>query len=85
MAHSYKNIVITPNTGAKTSASPSFGYTSSVAGVEIYNAANSVDFELPEQYFTDLVAEICALAGVNMRDNDVYQYGATETTKDESR
>lgn len=76
---------ITPNTGAKTSASPSFGYTSSVAGVEIYNAANSVDFELPEQYFTDLVAEICALAGVNMRDNDVYQYGATETTKDESR
>jgi hypothetical protein len=76
---------ITPNTGAKTSSSPSFGYTSSVAGVETYNAANSVDFELPEQYFTDLVAEICALAGVNMRDNDVYQYGATETTKDESR
>ena len=76
---------ITPNTGAKTSASPKFGYTSTVAGVEIYSAANSVDFELPEQYFTDLVAEICALAGVNMRDTDVYNYGATETTKDESR
>lgn len=76
---------ITPTTGAKTSASPKFGYTSSVAGVEIYSAANSVDFELPEQYFTDLVAEVCALAGVNMRDTDVYNYGASETTKDESR
>lgn len=76
---------IVPDTGAKTSSSPSFGYTSSVAGVETYNSANSVDFELPEQYFTDLVAEVCALAGVNMRDTDVYNYGASETTKDESR
>jgi len=76
---------ITPTTGAKTSASPKFGYTSSVAGVEIYSAANSVDFELPEQYFTELVNEICTLAGVNMRDTDVYNYGASETAKDESR
>ena len=75
----------TPNTGAKTTAAPVFGYTSSVAGVETYNVANSVDFELPEQYFTDLVNEICVLAGVNLRDTDVYTYGATETTKDESR
>jgi hypothetical protein len=76
---------IVPNTGAKTTAAPNFGYTSSVAGVETYLAANSVDFELPEQYFTELVNEICTLIGVNLRDSDVYNYGATETTKDESR
>jgi len=76
---------ILPDTGAKTPLSPKFGYTSSVAGVETYSSANSVDFELPEQYFTELVAEICTLAGVNLRDSDVYNYGATETTKDESR
>jgi hypothetical protein len=74
---------ILPDTGAKTALSPKFGYTSSVAGVETYSSANSVDFELPEQYFTELVAEICTLAGVNLRDSDVYNYGATETTKDE--
>jgi hypothetical protein len=74
---------IVPNTGAKTAASPSFGYTSTVAGVETYNSANSVDFELPEHYFTELVNEVCVLAGVNLRDSDVYNYGSTETTKDE--
>jgi hypothetical protein len=56
-----------------------------VAGVEIYSSANSVDFELPEQYFTELVNEILTLAGVNLRDSDVYNYGSSETTKDESR
>jgi hypothetical protein len=76
---------VLPDTGAKTSLSPKFGYTSSVAGVEIYSSANSVDFELPEQYFTELVNEILTLAGVNLRDSDVYNYGSSETTKDESR
>ncbi len=76
---------VLPDTGAKTSLSPKFGYTSSVAGVEIYSSANSVDFELPEQYFTEIVNEILTLAGVNLRDSDVYNYGSSETTKDESR
>lgn len=76
---------INPTTGAKTSASPKFGYTSSVAGVEIYSAANSVDFELPEQYFADLVEEIAVLIGVNLRDADVYNYGSTEVTQEENR
>ena len=74
---------IVPTTGAKSTSSPSFGYTSSVAGVEIYSAANSIDFELPEHYFTEIVNEICALAGVNLRDKDVYTYGSNEATKDE--
>lgn len=76
---------VVPTTGAKTSASPKYGYTSAVAGVELYSAANSVDFELPEQYFADLVQEILVLVGVNLRDQDVFTYGQQEVIKDESK
>lgn len=64
---------LNPSTGAKTTTMPRFGYTV-VAGKEIYSAANSVDFELPEHYFADLVVEIAKLIGVNLRDTDVYAY-----------
>jgi len=76
---------IVPTTGAKTTASPKFGYSSSVAGVELYLAANSVDFELPEQYFGELVNEIALLIGVNLRDANVYNYSNSEITKQENR
>ena len=76
---------IVPTTGAKTTSAPSYGYTSAVPGVELYSAANSVDFELPEQYFTELVSEILTLVGVNLRDTDVYNYGSSETAKDEAQ
>jgi|TARA_R110000782_G_scaffold2113_3_gene8348 hypothetical protein len=76
---------IVPTTGLKTSASPKFGYSSSVAGVELYLAANSVDFELPEQYFGELVNEVALLIGVNLRDANVYNYSNSEVTKQENR
>jgi len=76
---------IVPTTGAKTTAAPTYGYTSVVPGVELYSAANSVDFELPEQYFTEIVTEILMLVGVNLRDNDVYNYASSETAKDEAQ
>jgi hypothetical protein len=76
---------IVPTTGAKTTSAPTYGYTSVVPGVELYSAANSVDFELPEQLFTEIVTEILTLVGVNLRDKDVYDYGSTETAKDESK
>jgi hypothetical protein len=75
---------IVPTTGAKTTASPKYGYSTAVAGVELYSAANSVDFELPEQYFADLVQEILVLVGVNLRDQDVFVYGQQEVTKEEN-
>jgi hypothetical protein len=76
---------IVPTTGAKTTSAPTYGYTSAVPGVELYSAANSVDFELPEQLFAEIVTEILTLVGVNLRDNDVFNYGATETAKDEAK
>jgi hypothetical protein len=69
---------LNPVTGTKTTTMPRFGYTV-VAGKEIYSAANSVDFELPEHYFADLVVEIAKLIGVNLRDTDVYAYANQET------
>jgi hypothetical protein len=56
---------------------PKFGYTV-VAGKEVYSAANSVDFELPEHYFAEIVVEIAKLIGVNLRDQDVYAYSVNE-------
>lgn len=69
---------LVPSSGAKTVAMPRFGYTV-VAGKELYSATNSVDFELPEHYFADLVVEIAKLIGVNLRDTDVYAYAERET------
>jgi len=69
---------LVPSTGARTTSSPRFGYTV-VAGKEVYDATNSVDFELPEHYFAELVVEIAKLIGVNLRDTDVYAYANQES------
>ena len=69
---------LVPSTGARTTSSPRFGYTV-VAGKEVYDATNSVDFELPEHYFAELVVETAKLIGVNLRDTDVYTYAKQET------
>jgi hypothetical protein len=69
---------LVPSTGARTTSSPRFGYTV-VAGKEVYDATNSVDFELPEHYFAELVVETAKLIGVNLRDTDVYAYAKQET------
>jgi|TARA_R110000822_G_C15333505_1_gene494866 hypothetical protein len=75
---------IVPTTNGKTTASPKYGYTSTIPGVELYSAPNSVDFELPEQYFADLVQEVLMLVGVNLRDADVFNYAQLEVTKEEN-
>jgi hypothetical protein len=68
---------LNPSTGARTASQPRFGYTV-VAGKEVYSAANSVDFELPEHYFAELVVEVAKMIGVNLRDQDVYAYAQAE-------
>lgn len=76
---------VNPTTGAKTSSQPSFGYSTAVAGVEIYSPSSSVDFELPEHYFVDLVVEIAQLIGINLRDADVVNYASVEKQKEENK
>ncbi len=59
---------------------PKFGFTV-VNNKEVYNAATSIDFELPEHYTDRLVFEMAKMIGVNLRDNSVYTYANNETTK----
>jgi hypothetical protein len=54
-------------------SNPRFGYT--LTGTkEIYAAASSVDFELPDRYVPVLVLEIAKMIGVNLSDADIYNY-----------
>lgn len=68
---------INPSTGARTAATPKFGYTLS-NGIESYSASNSVDFELPDHYEAELIVEIAKLIGVNLKDADVANYAISE-------
>lgn len=72
---------VSPLTGAKTPSLPSFGYTVATNGAEVYDVNTSVDFELPNHYVPQLVLEIAKMIGVNLRQADLYQYGATEQQK----
>ena len=47
----------------------------------LYNSATSVNFELHESEETELVIKILALAGVIIRDNNVYAVASGEDTK----
>ena len=68
---------IVPNTGAKSVSLPSYQYNTS-SGVHVFDAANSIDFELPDHYVPELVVELAKLIGINLRDKDVFQYGQAE-------
>jgi len=76
---------INPATGVKVASQPSFGYSSAVPGVELYSPSSSVDFELSETHFVDLVIEIAQLIGINLRDADVVSYASSSIAKEESK
>jgi hypothetical protein len=48
-------------------------------GLVVPNLQLSRNFDLPEHYTTEVVAEICQLIGVSLRDNVLMQYGTMET------
>jgi hypothetical protein len=60
--------------GAKTPSQPQFNYTT-VAGDEVYNAATSIDFELPKDREEELVVELATMIGTALRDAAVMSYG----------
>ena len=69
-----------PTTNARTVSLPKFGFDTR-NGKESYKPAESVDFELPEHYTSELVFEMGKLVGVNLRDADVYNYSNAESQK----
>jgi len=66
--------------GVRTAAYPRFGFTV-LNNKEAYDNATSVDFELPEHYTADIVAEMATLIGINLRDPNVYAYGTQGQAK----
>lgn len=56
---------------------PIWAYTV-VDGEPVYDAANSVDFELPPDMLDLLVVSICEYMGVNVKRGDMVQYSMTK-------
>tara|TARA_Y100001938_G_scaffold135085_1_gene196338 strand:+ start:206 stop:907 length:702 start_codon:yes stop_codon:yes gene_type:complete len=52
-----------------------------VSGANLYNSNESIDFELHPSEETKLVFKILQLAGVSMKDNNLYQIGSAEDNK----
>jgi len=69
-----------PTSNARTVSLPKFGFDT-LNGKESYVPGDSVDFELPEHYTSELVFEMGKLVGVNLRDADVYNYSNAESQK----
>ena len=59
---------------------PRFGYTV-VSNKEIYDASSSVDFELPEHFIPQLIAELAKMIGVNIKDSDIFSYATSEQSR----
>jgi hypothetical protein len=45
----------------------------------VYNPFDSRDFDLPEHYIGEVVAEIVKMIGVRLRDNALATYGLQQT------
>ena len=63
------------NDGTRSASPPTYGVT---GNSEQFVAASSNDFELPEHYTMELVAEIAGLIGVNLRDGNVTAFSSAE-------
>lgn len=61
--------------------SPRFSVTDSETGNGFYlpDQLNSRDFDLPERLKGELIAEICKMIGVRLRDTILTQYGQTQS------
>ena len=57
-----------------------WGYTM-INGEALYNPASSINFELHASEETELVLKILSLAGVVIRDPQLYQIAAAEDAK----
>lgn len=71
-----EGIVLT--TGARTSLTPRYGFTELTTGREMFDPATSVDFELPDSMFPQLVIEMAKLIGINLNEDKIYVYAKTE-------
>ena len=51
----------------------------SYSGLVVQNLIDSRNFDLPSHYLTEVVAEICKMIGVRLRDKDLFAFANQET------
>ena len=67
--------------GTRTPDAPKYTASNLGGATEVFTAATSVDFELPDHYLPHLVIEIGKMIGLNLRDQDVFAYTNAEEQK----
>lgn len=68
---------VNPVNGSPSATSPSVNFIGGPSG-SIVDPNSSFDFELPKHYESELVVEIGEMMGVNLRDQFVVNYAASE-------
>lgn len=68
--------------GARSASLPTYA-TTDINGNDTFDTVNSIDFELPDHYLSDLVYEIAQLAGLSIRDNAVVNFMQTEEAENQ--
>lgn len=66
--------------GQPSTSLPTWGYTT-VSGKSIYNSSSTINFELPVQCEDRLVKEILQMAGMALREIEVYQFADKESAE----
>ena len=63
---------------------PNWTFTNITAGEPVFNPgqADFQNFELPSSDQPGLIAKICQYVGIEIREADVYKFGATEQSVD---
>lgn len=67
--------------GTPVAQSPTWAYTT-VAGQSVYNATNSIQFELPESTYNKIIVRILQQAGMSLREQDVVAFAQSEEMED---
>ena len=65
----------------RTPTAPIWGYTTSGTGRESYNSATSVDFEVPDYAFSDIVNRMFALVEISLSNGEMAAYGIANENK----
>ena len=53
---------------------PEWSFTTTAQGRPVYDRANSIDLEWPEQVFNEIAIRILSFVGVNLREGELTQY-----------
>mgnify|MGYP003143970713 CR=1 FL=1 len=67
--------------GDYVDADPQYSSISFDGGLEIFDAASSIDFMLPNHYESELVYEICKMIGISLNDPGMIQVAGQEEIK----